>query len=156
MRAIHYAVFVFISVWVFTPLQAQADTLQIQSAWARSTAPLAKMGAIYLHILNSGADDQLIRANVDPGIASALSIHEMKLDERGMMRMSELKQGLPLPKGGSIELAPGGKHLMLEGLKTPLQVGQVFEITLEFKNAGLRRVSVPVRARVTEAASKTP
>lgn len=156
MNAIKALSLALLAVFFITPLLAGSDSLLVESVWARTTAPQAKMGAIYLRITNAGSDDRLISAKVDASIASALSIHEMKQDERGMMRMLELTAGLPVTAGATVDLAPGGKHLMLEGLKGPLQIGQAFEITLNFERTGEKRVSVEVKARGSESPAKTP
>ena len=150
MRTIQALVWALADSLFFTPILAAENALSVDAAWARSTAPQAKMGAIYLRIVNSGADERLVSASVDASIAAALSIHEMKQDDRGMMRMLELKEGLPLPTGATVELVPGGKHLMLEGLKSALQVGQEFQITLKFAHAGEKSVAVVVKARATD------
>lgn len=150
------SVLVFLACCFLLPTPVRAEILQLESPWARSTAPQAKMGAIYLRIVNGGPDDQLVRAQVDPSVANTVSIHEMKQDERGMMHMAELAAGLRVPGGDSVVLAPGGIHLMLEGLKAPLQIGQVFELTLTFAKAGVIRVSVPVKTRADEASNSSP
>lgn len=55
--------------------------------------------------------------------------------ENGMMSMSELKDGLPLPAGQKIELKPGSTHIMLMGLRDPLVDGGVASFTLTFEKA---------------------
>ena len=60
------------------------------------------------------------------------------------MRMVRMEGGLVLPPGQTIELAPGGRHGMLEGLVQPLAAGTDLDLTLTFAGAG----PVDVRARV--------
>ena len=58
-----------------------------------------------------------------------------------MMKMREVPDGVAIPAGGNVALAPKGSHLMLLGLKKPLKEGETFSATLNFEKAG----SVPVR-----------
>jgi periplasmic copper chaperone A len=52
--------------------------------------------------------------------------------------------GLPIGAGASVELAPGGTHVMLVGLAAPLEAGKKLELTLVFAVAGEIAVDVPV------------
>ncbi len=61
-----------------------------------------------------------------------------------MMGMREI-EGLDVPDGETVELVPGGYHLMLIDLATDLEVGDEFEFVLEFEHAGTRTVAVTVR-----------
>jgi copper(I)-binding protein len=67
----------------------------------------------------------------------------------GVMRMRELKQGIVVPAQGHLRLAPGGLHLMLVGLKAPLEQGGKVPLTLRFAQAG----EVQVTAKVAPAGS---
>jgi copper(I)-binding protein len=57
--------------------------------------------------------------------------------------MRQVKDGLPIPAGGSLALTPGGTHLMLIGLQEPLQAGGEVMLTLEFADAAPIDVAVP-------------
>lgn len=63
----------------------------------------------------------------------------------GVMRMRKL-DGVDLPSGGTIALAPGGLHMMLFGLKAPLRAGTSFPLELRFEKAGQILVQVNVEA----------
>jgi len=72
------------------------------------------------------------------------------------MRMREM-QGLELPAGKTVMLAPGGLHLMLTGLKAPLKLGDKLALKLRFEKAGEVEVTVNVEDKPTapaEAAHK--
>lgn len=49
-----------------------------------------------------------------------------------------------IPQGGTLEMKPGGYHIMLMGLAQPLKKGEEIEITLTFEKAGDLKVKVPV------------
>lgn len=120
--------------------------ITIENAWARPTAGAATTGAAYLTIKNNGSvADSLVGATTD--VATAVAFHESKL-EGSVMTMRSL-DSIPLQAGGTVEFAPGGKHLMLLGLKSALVAGKSFALTLRFKNAGLVPVQVMVSERPT-------
>jgi copper(I)-binding protein len=71
-----------------------------------------------------------------------------------VMRMRELENGLAIKPGETVELKPGGQHLMFFDLKQPLKEGQSVKGTLVFEKAGTVEVEYGVRslaARVGEA-----
>jgi hypothetical protein len=62
------------------------------------------------------------------------------------MQMRQIKDGLPIEAGKTIELKPGGIHFMLLGLDGGLNAGEALPLTLEFAKAGAVEVAVPVSA----------
>jgi len=82
--------------------------------------------------LTASTDDRLI--SVASPVAGTGEVHEMKTDN-GVMSMAQLKDGLPLPAGEAVALAPGGTHIMLFQLATPLAVGDTVSLTLTFEHA---------------------
>ena len=108
--------------------------LKISQPWSRATPRSAPVAAGYLKITNTGADpDRLV--SVVTTIAGKPSIHEMAMDN-GVMKMRALPAGLEIRPGASVELKPGGFHLMFEDLKGGLTEGQKFSATLVFEKAG--------------------
>ncbi len=122
-----------------TPVQAQP--VQAQDVWARATPPHASTGAVYM-TLTSPADDALTGASTP--VAQKAGVHEMHMDGT-IMRMRPVEGGLDLPAGKPVALAPGGYHLMLEGLKGPLKPGQSVPVHLTFRNAPPLDVAAEVR-----------
>lgn len=61
---------------------------------------------------------------------------DMDTNESGQMLMQELTDGLVLTGGETVSFEPGSYHVMLPELAAPLEVGDEFELTLEFANAG--------------------
>jgi copper(I)-binding protein len=117
------------------------STVTAADAWCRPTPNGARAGACYLS-LTAGADDRLVGA-ASPR-AGEVQIHEMTT-ENGVMRMGELTDGLPLPKGEATALRPGGVHLMLIGLTAPLIAGETAPLTLRFDDAPEITVQAQVR-----------
>jgi len=105
---------------------------QIQS---RVTPPGAKMGVGYLSITNTGSEDDILLGG-NAQFASEVQVHTMKM-VGDVMQMRRLKDGLVIPAGETIKLAPGSDHIMFVDLKEPLIAdGQNHQVTLKFARAG--------------------
>lgn len=126
------------------PAAAPAELAVVSpgDVWCRPTPKGRDVSGCYL-TLTSSRDDRL--TSVASPAAAQVQIHEMKIDN-GIMSMTELKDGLPLPAGEAVALQPGGAHLMLIGLTGPLAAGDVVSMTLTFAHAG----PVGVRAQVRQ------
>lgn len=130
-----------------TPAQAydySAGDLRIAHPWSRATPPAAKVGGGYLKIDNRGSSADRLRS-VTLDRAGRVEIHEMSIAE-GIMRMRELPMGVEIPAGGSVELKPGGLHVMFMDLKSPLKQGDRLMGTLIFERAGAVAVEFAVEA----------
>jgi copper(I)-binding protein len=132
-----------------TPLAAheyESGALSVAHPWSRATAPTAKTGALYFIVENKGdADDRLIAVTVDPSVAAATEMHGTTMDG-DVMRMRPEPDGLPIPAHGTLILAPGGYHVMLLGLASPLAEGARIPATLVFEGAGPVAVEIAVEA----------
>lgn len=118
--------------------------LEITGGFSRATLPNAPVGAGYLTITNKGtSDDRLVSAS--SAVAGMTQIHEMKM-EGDVMKMAELPDGLVIPAGGSVALAPGGFHIMFMDLKQQLAEGSTVVVTLTFETAGTVDVELAVGA----------
>ena len=115
--------------------------VRIDDAWARATAPGAKVGAGYMKISSTVAD-RLVGAASPAAARVELHVNEKKGD---VLRMREVK-AYDIPVGGVFELSPGGAHLMLVDLKAPLKQGTRVPLTLRFEKAGEMKVELEVRA----------
>ena len=129
----------------------KAGDLHIGHPWARPTVAGQKSGGAFLKVENRGAAaDKLLSARSD--IAESTEVHSMTMDGN-VMRMRELPE-LPIAAGQTVELKPGGLHLMFMGLKSPLTVGQSVPVTLRFERAG--EVTVEVKVEAPAAAAPKP
>ena len=125
---------------------AKEPDIAIENGWARAT-PAGQDGAAYLTIVNRGGADRLVGVTV-PRAGHAM-LHGSSMDN-GVMRMRSLADGLDIPAGGTVELAPHGTHIMLGGLTGPLRPGEQFPATLRFAKAGAK----PVTIKVEEASAR--
>jgi copper(I)-binding protein len=123
--------------------ELKAGDLVITQAWSRATPGGAKIGGGYLTIENRGsAPDRLIGGSAD--IADKIQVHEMAMNN-GVMTMRPLDQGLSIEPGKTVKLAPGGYHLMMFDLKSPLKQGDKVPVTLEFEKAGKVNLTLDVQ-----------
>lgn len=99
-------------------------------------------GVVYLTISNDGdTDDALVSVGTDR--ADLAEIHETRVrDEIAVMMPHD--GALEIPAGESVSLEPGGLHIMLIGLTDDIRLGDTFEVTLTFEEAG--EVILPVTA----------
>lgn len=121
-----------------------AGDLTISAAYSRATLPNAPVGAAYLTVTNTGSsDDRLISASSP--VAGVTQLHEMTM-ANDVMQMNELPDGIALPAGSTVTLAPGGLHVMLMNLNGPLVEGATLALTLVFEKAGTVEIEVPIKA----------
>lgn len=119
-------------------------TLEIGHPWTRATPPTAQAGGGFLTVTNKGTTpDRLIA--VRSKASGKVEIHEMKMDGN-VMRMRELEKGIELPPGATVELKPGGFHLMFMGLASPFAKDGKVPVTLVFEKAGSIDVELVVEA----------
>lgn len=117
--------------------------LEIRDAWAAPTPGGVDVSAGYFTIANGGPADRLL--SIASPRAGRIEIHEMSM-EGSVMRMRKVEGGLAIPAGAIVTLGPGGYHLMFNEVAPPFAAGEQIPVTLTFENAGVREVSLPVRA----------
>lgn len=130
---------------LFALANKSTGKLAIEHPWARATAPAARTGVVYFSLKNSADQgDTLLGVVVDKSIAQRASLHAMWMDAKGLMHMAEFQAGLAVAAKAEVKFAPGGYHVMLEGLSKPLVAKQEFGMTLQFAKAGSISVIVLV------------
>lgn len=117
--------------------------ITISDVWSRQSPMFTDAAAGFMVIKNGGSDDTLVSATAD--ITPTVQIHEMKM-ENDVMKMAEMKDGLAIPAGATVELKPGSYHIMFVGLKTLPKEGDVFKGALTFAKAGTVDVQFVVKA----------
>ncbi len=131
---------------------AQAQAVDVRDAWIRTTVQGQKGTGAFMKIT---AREGMTLVSASTPVAGVAEVHEMKM-EGDVMRMRALP-GLDLPAGKTVELKPGGYHVMLMDLKTPLPKDSTVPLTLVFKDAkGVQsrlELKVPVATTVPGAAA---
>lgn len=122
--------------------------LTVNGAWARPTPQGASAAAVYLTV-ESPVADRLLKVSTPIGLDA--TVHGPKSDpvagggHHGAP--GEHHNGgteFEIAAGGEAAMAPGGMHIMIEGLTEPLREGDSFPVVLVFRDAGEVRVNVLV------------
>ena len=122
--------------------------IMVEKGWARASGAGQDSAAVYLTLVNRGdADDRLLVVSM-PRAGMAM-LHRSSMDG-GIMRMRDLSDGLPIPAGATVELAPNGTHIMLSGLAAPLRQGEQIPAKLRFAKAGTKDVMIKVEQASTQ------
>jgi copper(I)-binding protein len=139
-----------------------ASSIVVSNAWSR---PAISTGVAYLTIANHTSHaDQLIAATSP--VAGSVELHESTetkgstgsmssmagmssmpgMDMSGGVASMHRVASIPIPAGGTANIAPGGYHIMLIALHGDLHANQTFPLRLHFAHAGWVVTTVHVRA----------
>jgi copper(I)-binding protein len=135
-----------IATLLATAAMAASAQTTVKDAWVRGTVPQQMATGAFAQI-TSAQGGRLVSA-ASP-VAGVVEVHEMSMDGN-VMKMRALPGGLALPAGKTVELKPGGYHVMLMDLKRPLKAGDTVPLTLVIEAADGKRetlqLQVPVKA----------
>jgi copper(I)-binding protein len=123
---------VFMTSVAFASNEVKVGNLKIENPQARATVPAQKMSGGFLKIENKGGADKLLSAS-SPA-SKTMELHTMTM-EGNVMKMREVK-AIDIPANGTVELKPGGLHLMFIDLKSQLKPGLSVPVKLKFEKAG--------------------
>ena len=137
--------FAFTALGIMAAPTVWAGQVTVSNAWVRATAPGQEVAGAFMDI-QSDANARLVSAGST--VIPRVEMHEMKMDG-DVMRMREVKS-IKLPKGETVSLKPGGYHIMLMNLNTPIAAGDKIPLTLVIETQG-KREKVQV-----EAVAKSP
>ena len=124
--------------------------VSVSDAWARGTVPAAKSSGAFLRITSK--DDARLVAVRTP-IANG-ELHQMSMRDN-RMSMAQV-DAIDLPAGKTVELAPGGYHVMLMGLTRQLKEGETVPLTLVVETKDGKRENVDVQVPVKPLAYSPP
>lgn len=136
-----------LSSFVVSLQRPESDDVAVEGAWVAETPPATEVTAGYMTLVQeegAGAD-ALVQVEAK---GARTRLHATRVQD-GSTSMEPLER-LELGAGTAVQLTPGGTHLMLSGLRSPLVAGDVVEMTLYFESGTARRLSVPVRRRGAE------
>lgn len=115
----------------------------VKDAWVRATVPQQKATGAFMQ-LQAAADSKFV--SVSTPLTANAEIHEMAM-QGDVMRMRQVP-AVELPAGKTVELKPGGHHIMLMNLKAQVKEGDTVPLTLVFEGKDGKRQSVEVKAPV--------
>lgn len=141
------------------PTNPPTQGLTISDVWARASAakPDSSMNmpasdgmnmpkpnsAVYMKINGGGLADKLVQA--ESAVAAAVELHTVEMKD-GVMQMRQVEGGIDVPAHATLELKPGGFHVMLIGLEQELKPGETFKVKLTFEKAGVKEVVAEIRS----------
>ena len=129
-----------------------AQTVEVKGAWVRATVQGQKGTGAFMRIT---AKDGAKLVGVSTPVAGVAEVHEMKM-EGDIMKMRAVPV-LDLPAGKTVQLQPGGYHVMLMELKQPLPKNSTVPLTLRLQDAkGVEsrlELTLPVSAVAPSAAA---
>jgi copper(I)-binding protein len=144
----------FVRSWAFIAavfLAAAAHAqVSVSSAWVRGTVPGQTATGAFMQLTSA---DGAALLGADSPVAGIVEIHEMAM-ENNVMKMRAV-QKLELPPGRTVELKPGGYHVMLMDLKQPLKKGDTVPIKLKVQSKSGQTQDVEVKAEVRELTAPT-
>jgi Uncharacterized protein conserved in bacteria len=116
--------------------------LELTAGFTRAMLPGQPVGGGFVTISNKGHHDDVLISAQSP-VAGRVELHEMAM-QNNVMKMRPLKDGIPVPAGATVELKPGGLHLMFMEVKEAFVEGATVPVTLTFQHAGEVKVDLPV------------
>jgi len=127
---------------IFMPVKA--GDLEITAAAIKAMTPGQPVGGGFLTIVNHGTqEDRLVSITIAAG-ARTVELHDMAMNN-DVMTMRKITDGLPLPAGQTVEMKPGGLHMMIMGVKAPFKAGNTVHAVLQFEKAGKLDIDIPVK-----------
>ena len=106
--------------------------------WADATAPGATSAPVYFRLDDVRAADRLLRAD---------SPHAESVELRGGSDASApALKAIDVAPAATLDFGADRPHLLLRGLKTPLQWGRSYQMTVVFERAGPIQVMVSIGA----------
>ena len=124
-----------------------AQTVEVKDAWVRTSVQGQTATGAFMKI--TAKDNAKLVAASTP-VAGVTEVHEMKMDG-DVMKMRAVEGGLELPAGKTVELKPGGYHVMLMDLKAALPKDSTIPLTLVFKDAKGVESKVELKVPVSTA-----
>ena len=125
-----------------TATASAADALSVDRAWIKAAD--SGMTAAFGDLKNAGKTDATIVRAASPA-SPDIQLHETVAGKDGSTSMKEMKGGFVIHAGKTLELAPGGNHLMFMDLSAPIRAGDEVEITLTLSDGSTYRFAAPVK-----------
>lgn len=124
---------------------AHAQEVAVRDAWIRGTVQGQNATGAFME-LTGKSNARLVGASSP--VAKTVEVHNMKV-ENGIMKMFPV-EGVDLPAGKPVKLAPGGYHVMLMELQKPLTAGSRVPLKLTFELANKQRETVDLQVEVRD------
>ncbi len=117
--------------------------VSVTAPWVRATVPAQTSSGAFMRV-QSSTDARLV--GVSSPAATQVEFHQMAMKD-DMMKMQHV-DAIDLPAGKGVNLASGGYHIMLTGLKQQLKAGETIVLTLQVEHADKKRETLTIKAPV--------
>jgi len=134
-----------IGLTLLCSLPAYAQQVSVKDAWIRGTVQGQSATGAFMEL--TGQSNARLVGAASP-VAKTVEVHNMKI-ENGVMKMFPV-EGIDLPAGKPVKLAPGGYHVMLMGLQQPLHAGDKVPLKLTFELANRKRETLDLSVEVRD------
>ncbi|HBT69938.1 MAG TPA: hypothetical protein DEB63_18995 [Agrobacterium sp.] len=151
-RLVTPAVFLLTSAISVSAHDFKVGDLKIDHPWSRATPMVAPVAGGYVIVTNNGGEPDTLLGGTTP-MAAKVEIHESTMTD-GVARMRPLTGGLVIEPGKTVELRPGGTHLMFVRPSRQLKEGERFKVTLAFEKAGQVEVEFAVQGMGSQPTAK--
>ena len=129
-------------VLLICALPVSAENLQITDAWIKNLPAVVPVRAGYMKISNTQSQDITI-LSLDSKLFEGIHIHQT-FEVDGVTSMRAIGD-LTIRAGESLELAPGGFHLMMMSPLEELSPGQKVVVTLHYQDQKTQTIEMIVR-----------
>lgn len=119
-----------------------AEEIAVGDPYARAVPPGQPNSAVFMSLENTSAEDRALVAAGSPA-ADVVELHT-HINDNGVLKMRKIDR-IDIPAGQTVTLEPGGLHVMLIGLKEPLEPGATVHLTLSFDDGSEAHVMAPTR-----------
>jgi copper(I)-binding protein/predicted peroxiredoxin len=120
-----------------------ADEILVANPYVRAVPPMMQNSALFVTLKNTGSSDRAL-VSASSRAAQVVELHT-HVNDGGVMRMREVER-IDIAAGQATVLEPGGLHVMLIGLKRPLEVGTTVQVDLTFDDGSSKSVVAPVKS----------
>lgn len=115
----------------------------VKDAWVRGTVEPQRATGAFMKI-TSAQGGKLVA--VESPVAGVVEVHAMSM--QGDVMSMHAVPDLALPPGRTVDLKPGGYHVMMMDLKQALKAGDVVPLTLVIEGKDGKRETIEVKAPV--------
>lgn len=127
----------------FSTQAAVTDQISISNGFVREVPPNQTISAAFMTLQNDDMNDHQV-VSATSSVAKQVELHT-HTQESGMMKMRQIP-AINIPAGADAALKPGGLHIMLFNVTTPLIEGNMVPLTLKFEDGSEKTLNLPVRS----------
>ena len=145
MKSYHFFQQTLCALSLLMAVPVFAQEVSVKNAWIRGTVQGQNATGAFMEL--TGKSNTRLVGAASPA-AKSVEVHNMKVDN-GVMKMFPV-DGVDLPAGKPVKLAPGGFHVMLMDLQKPLKAGDKVPLKLTFETANKKRETLDLNVEVRD------